>query len=211
MTWHLKTLTKWTLENLQLCLLGALLENARLYITTKCITMPIYKPFIWGRPLPFHKGNSKEGGWVKSLVKSWAALWIPKIPCDPAILRPAGARTERLQLAVLSTLHHWRAGLDQRWSNAQVLPSFILYNLTAILYTCRQYFAVGNHDYTSWYAWYDISWWCCCMTLHDVTSCYVCVCLSVCLSACLSAACHASSSHGPWACYSYYIRLYSCY
>ena len=28
MNWHLKTLTKWTLEHLQLCLLGALLENA---------------------------------------------------------------------------------------------------------------------------------------------------------------------------------------
>ena len=40
MTWHLKTLTKWTLENLQLCLLGALLQNALvrgIIVTTKCL------------------------------------------------------------------------------------------------------------------------------------------------------------------------------
>ena len=191
---------------------GCPVRKCPVIITTKCITMPIYKPFIWGRPLPFHKGNSKEGGWVKSLVKSWAALWIPKIPCDPAILRPAGARTERLQLAVLSTLHHWRAGLDQRWSNAQVLPSFILYNLTAILYTCRQYFAVGitiiHLDMRDMIYLDDAVAWRYTMLPHAMCAC---VCLSVCLSACLSAACHASSSHGPWACYSYYIRLYSCY
>ena len=142
----------------------------------------IYIPFIWGRPLPFHKGNSKEGGWVKSLVKSWATLWIPKIPCDPAILRPAGARTERLQLAVLSTLHHWRAGLDQRWSNAQVLPEAIN---PAILYTCRQYFAVGitiiHLDMRDMI--YNLM-----MLLHDATRCYLmlCVCVSVCLPVCLS-------------------------
>ena len=38
MTWHLKTLTKWTLENPQLCLLGALLQKGLvrgLFVTTK--------------------------------------------------------------------------------------------------------------------------------------------------------------------------------
>ena len=40
MSWPLKTLTKLTLQNVQLCLLGALLQNALvsgLIVTTKCL------------------------------------------------------------------------------------------------------------------------------------------------------------------------------
>ena len=58
MTLHLKTLTKWTLENPQLCLLGALLQKGLvgdIVVTTK---WPHINHLYQGRPLPFCKGNS---------------------------------------------------------------------------------------------------------------------------------------------------------
>ena len=57
MTLHLKTLTKWTLENPQLCLLGALLQKGLvgdIVVTTK---WPHINHLYQGRPLPFCKGN----------------------------------------------------------------------------------------------------------------------------------------------------------
>lgn len=48
----------------------------------------------------------------------------------------------------------------------------IFYNLMHV----SPIFCSWDHEDTSWHArymWYDISWRCCCMTLHEVTSCYM--------------------------------------
>ena len=64
MSWPHKTLTKWTLQNVQLCLLGVLLQNAPvrvLIVTTKCLYINHLEQ---GRPLPKCKGQSKSNGYI---------------------------------------------------------------------------------------------------------------------------------------------------
>ena len=52
--WPLKTLTKWTLQNVQFCLLGVLLQNAPVrgfLVTTKRLYINI-RVRIWGKGVP---------------------------------------------------------------------------------------------------------------------------------------------------------------